>query len=345
MLTSRKDEHLSVVLEGRHVKSGVTTGLEKVNFVHCALPDLHFDEIDISAELLGRQLAAPIIVSSMTGGPSRAGAINEHIARACEQTGIAMAVGSQRVAIENAEEAGGLGKNLRKLAPSIPIIGNIGAAQLNTGFGLEEAKQAVDMIEADGLYVHLNPLQEAVQPEGDRDWRGLFEKIKRLNEELGVPVLIKEVGNGISAKLAKRFVDAGISHIDVAGAGGTSWAAVEAARIDDPHHAAVANSFSDWGVTTADAIRSVRDTCPQATIIASGGIKSGLDIARALRLGADFAGQAAGLLSAANASTDELVQHIESLKYALRIACFCTDSPNISALKKAEIAEIGDWNP
>ncbi|MEN0088459.1 MAG: type 2 isopentenyl-diphosphate Delta-isomerase [Pseudomonadota bacterium] len=337
MLTSRKDEHLSIVLERRHKAGRASAGFDAFEFVHCALPDLHFDEIDLSQDFLGRKLAAPFIVSSMTGGPSRAADINRNIAEACEAAGVALAVGSQRVAIEQEGAGGGLGADLRRIAPSVPIVGNIGVAQLNTGFGVDEARRAVDMLEADGLYIHLNPLQEAVQPEGDRDFRGLFYKIEALANELPVPVLIKEVGNGISAPLAKRFVDAGIRHIDVAGAGGTSWAAVEAARISDPTDAATANAFAQWGIPTADAVMAIRDAFPESVIIASGGVRSGIDAAKAIRLGADMVGQAAGLLDAANDSAAALVAHLEGLKKALRIVCFCTDSGDLEALRKADI--------
>ncbi|MEO0635923.1 MAG: type 2 isopentenyl-diphosphate Delta-isomerase [Pseudomonadota bacterium] len=337
MLTSRKDEHLSVVLERRHKPGRSTAGFDAFDFIHCALPDLHLDEIDLTTSFLGRRLSAPLLVSSMTGGPSRAAAINLNIAEACEAAGVAMAVGSQRVAIETDGADGGLSADLRRVAPSIPIIGNIGVAQLNTGFGVDEARRAVDMLEADGLYIHLNPLQEAVQPEGDRDFRGLFDKIIALSDALPVPVLIKEVGNGVSAPLAERFMKAGISHIDVAGAGGTSWAAVEAARISDPADAATANTFAEWGIPTAEAVRSIRERCPSSTIIASGGIRNGIDVAKAIRLGADMVGQAAGLLDAANDSADALTSHLNGLKRGLQICCFCTDSADLEALRKADI--------
>ena len=223
------------------------------------------------------------------------------------------------------------------MAPSVPIIGNIGAAQLNLGYGREEVLRAVEMIGADAIYVHLNPLQEAVQPEGDRDWSNLFEKIVALNDELPVPVIIKEVGNGISGALAKRCCDAGIQHIDVAGAGGTNWAAVEAARINDVAKAELANQFSDWGIPTALAVQQVRKSCPEASIIASGGIKTGIDAAKAIRIGADLVGQAAGLLHAANQSPEALIDHFEVMIAALRICCFCTGSKDLRGLKSAPI--------
>ena len=336
MLKNRKDEHLSVVLEERQKKSSKTTGFESIDFVHCALPEMHLDDVDTNTMFLGKRISAPLLVSSMTGGPERAAFINENLARACEAMSLPFAVGSQRVAIEE-NDNGGLGRSLRALAPSVPIIGNLGAAQLNRGFGIEEAKNAVDMIEADALYIHLNPLQEAVQPEGDRDWSGLFEKLAALATALPVPLAVKEVGSGISASLARRLFEAGITMIDVAGAGGTNWAAVEAARMEDTQKAKLANAFSDWGIPTALAVAEARVACPDATIIASGGIRNGIDIAKALRLGADIAGQAAGLLQAANTSPDALVEHFTTVIQELRICCFCTGARDLAALKKVDI--------
>ncbi len=336
MLKDRKDEHLSVVLNDLQKSSTKTTGFESIDFVHCALPEMHLDDIDLHTTFLGKRISAPLLVSSMTGGPERAAFINENLARACETMSLPFAVGSQRVAIEK-EGKGGLDRGLRALAPSVPIIGNLGAAQLNRGFGIDEAKRSVEMIDADALYIHLNPLQEAVQPEGDRDWSGLFDKIAALADDLPVPVAVKEVGSGISGSLARRLFDAGVTIIDVAGAGGTNWAAVEAARMDDPLKARLANAFCGWGIPTAVAVAEARVACPQSTIIASGGIRSGIDIAKAIRLGADIAGQAAGLLQAANTSTESLVAHFETVIQELRISCFCTGAKDLDALKTVPI--------
>lgn len=339
MPTNRKDEHLSIVLGQRQKQSTGTSGFERIEFVHCALPELDFDDVDVTTSFLGKRISAPILVSSMTGGPERAATINENIARACEALKLPFAVGSQRVAIEDGMD-GGLGRGLRTLAPSVPILGNLGAAQFNRGFGPNEAMKAVEMIEADALYVHLNPLQEAVQPEGDRDWSGLFDKIVAVAEALPVPVAIKEVGSGISAAIARRFTDAGITIIDVAGSGGTNWAAVEAARMSDANEAALANAFADWGIPTIDAVAEARAACPKATIIASGGIRSGIDVAKAVRAGADLAGQAAGLLHAANDSPDSLIRHFEDAVRQLRIVCFCTGSADLNALRTAHVRDI-----
>ena len=337
VLSDRKNQHLDIVLGGRG-RGGARTGLDEVVFAHVALPDLHLDEIDLSLPFLGRRIAAPLLVSSMTGGPARAEAINRHLALACEALRLPLAVGSQRVAIEGGG-AGGLGTELRRLAPSVPILANFGAAQLNTGFGAEEALRAVEMIEADALIVHLNPLQEAVQPEGDRDWRGLLGRIEVLARELPVPVVAKEVGSGLSGAVARRLWDAGVRVLDVAGAGGTSWAAVEAERARSPRQAAVARAFADWGLPTARAIMEVRTACPEAVVIGSGGIRDGLDAARAIRLGADLVGQASGLLEAATHSPEAVVDHFGTVIDQLRVACFCTGSRDLAALRVATLLD------
>ena len=316
------------------------TGLDAVRFVHQALPELDLAAVDLSTSFLGRRIGAPLLVSSMTGGPSRAEAINRHLAEACAALALPLAVGSQRVAIEGGGEAG-LGAELRRIAPSIPILANLGAAQLNLGFGPEEARRAVDMIEADALIVHLNPLQEAVQPEGDGNWTGLLGRIEALARALPVPVVAKEVGCGISGALARRLVEAGVEVIDVAGAGGTSWAAVEAERARSPAQAAIARAFADWGIPTAQAIREVRAACPGAVVVGSGGIRDGLDAARAIRLGADLVGMASGVLEAATRSAEAAAEALGVVVAQLRVACFCTGSRDLAALRLVSLLEDG----
>lgn len=336
MLTDRKTEHLDIVLTGRGRGPGTQTGFDEVVFEHVALPELDMAAIRLDTVFLKRQIKAPVLVSSMTGGPVRAEAINRNLAIACETLGIPLAVGSQRVAIEN-ESAGGLSTELRRLAPSIPILANFGAAQLNKGFGLAEARRALDMIGADALIIHLNPLQEAVQAEGDRDWRGLLGKIEALARSLPAPIIAKEVGSGISGRLARQLVDAGVGAIDVAGAGGTSWARVEGERARDPRQAAIALAFADWGLPTADAIREVRAAVPEATVIGSGGVRDGIDVAKAIRLGADLVGQAAGVLAAAVESPEAVIGHFTTVIDTLRVACFCTGSADLAALRQAPL--------
>lgn len=333
----RKNQHLDVVLGGL-ARPQVTSGLEKIAFEHVALPELDMDDIDLSTRFLGKWISAPLLVSSMTGGPARAAMINENLAVACEELQLPLAIGSQRVALEDNAQAG-LGSELRRHAPTTPLLGNFGAAQLNLGFGITEAQRAVEMIGADALIIHLNPLQEAVQPEGNRNWKGLLGRIEALASRLNVPLVVKEVGAGISGALARRLVDAGVAVIDVAGSGGTSWASVEAERSRTPQQRAIAEAFAGWGQPTAKAIQDARLACPEAVIIGSGGISNGVDAAKAIRLGADLVGQAAGVLPAAMISAEAVVSHLSVVVAQLRVACFCTASPNLEALRRARLQE------
>ncbi|WP_075217430.1 type 2 isopentenyl-diphosphate Delta-isomerase [Mongoliimonas terrestris] len=334
-MRARKDEHLDIVLERRTAPSRRgDAGFGALRFEHVALPEIDCDTIDLTSVFLGRRLSAPLLISSMTGGPDRAARINRHLAEAAEALGIALAVGSQRVALSGGGVAG-ITADLRRHAPSIPLIANLGGAQLVSGYGLDEARRAVDMIEADALVIHLNPLQEALQPEGDRAWSGVLAAIERLAAGLPVPLAVKEVGCGLSGRIAHRLVEAGVQIIDVAGAGGTSWAAIEAERAATAADRAVATAFADWGIPTAEAVRAVRSACPTAVVIASGGVRDGVDVAKAIRLGADLAGQAAATLDAALISPTAVVTHFETVIRQLRVACFCTGSADIAALRTA----------
>lgn len=335
-LISRKNDHLDIVLDPSRATSASSTGFDAFVFEHCAIPELHLDDIDLHANMFGRHLQAPLLISSMTGGAARATAINTNLAEAAQRLGIAMAVGSQRVALETAGDQG-LTRQLRQLAPDILLLANFGAAQLVRGYGLDEARRAVEMIEADALIVHLNPLQEAVQPGGDRDWRGVLKAIEALAGSLAVPVVIKEVGAGISGRVARQLVDAGVAAIDVAGAGGTSWAAVEAERAASEHERQIARAFANWGIPTAAALQAVRESCPDTPLIASGGVRDGVEVAKAIRLGADLVGQAAGVLQAALHSSEAVEAHFRVLIEQLRIACFCTGSADLSSLRQAPL--------
>jgi isopentenyl-diphosphate delta-isomerase len=332
---------VDIVLAEDVAARATTTGLERIRFEHVALPEIDLDQVDLSTDFLGRRLAAPILVSSMTGGPLHARAINEAIAIAAGRLGMAFAVGSQRVALEGRGD-GGFGRELRSLAGSVPILANIGAAQLAQWDAARTASAAIDMIDADALIVHLNPLQEAVQAGGDRNWAGLLGRIEALARVCPRPLVVKEVGSGISSSLARRLFDAGVHVIDVAGAGGTSWAAVEGCRAASPRQRAVAEAFRDWGIPTATAVVAVRRACPAATVIASGGVRDGVDAAKALRLGADLVGQAAGALRAALDGPDALTDHFAAFIEQLRIVCFCTGSLDLAALRKAPLVEPVD---
>ncbi|HEY8615940.1 type 2 isopentenyl-diphosphate Delta-isomerase [Phenylobacterium sp.] len=325
----RKDEHLDIALRQQ---AGGANGFDSLVLEHCALPELDLAEIDLATRFLDRELALPFLISSMTGGPERGAAINANLAVAAEHLGIPLAVGSQRVALEGAAQAG-IDAGLRRLAPGIPIWSNLGAAQLVQGYGVDDARRAVEMIGADALIVHLNPLQEAVQPAGDRHWAGVLAALETLAVRLERPVIVKEVGYGLSGAVARRLQDVGVAAVDVAGAGGTDWAAIEAERIADVQERQVADAFQGWGIPTPRAIAEVRAACPDLPVIGSGGIRHGVDAAKAIRLGADLVGQAGGVLAAALVSAEAVVQHFETLARQLRIACFCTGARDLPALR------------
>lgn len=336
-LTTRKNQHLDIVLASQRARPVVASGFECLHFEHCALPELDLAAVDISTSLFGKPLAAPLLISSMTGGAQRAEAINHHLAEAAEELGIALAVGSQRVALERGGDGTGLSRELRRLAPSVPLLGNIGAAQLVQGYGVDQARRALEMIDADALIIHLNPLQEAVQNRGDRNWCGVLSAIERLAAVLEAPLVVKEVGSGLSARVARQLLDAGVAVLDVAGAGGTNWAAVESERAVNAHQRGVAEAFANWGIPTAQAIASVRQACPDAILIGSGGIANGIDAAKAIRLGANLVGQAAAVLESALISSEAVVEHFRVLTEQLRIVCFCTGSANLAELAQAPL--------
>ncbi|MFQ5943450.1 MAG: type 2 isopentenyl-diphosphate Delta-isomerase [Anaerolineales bacterium] len=330
----RKADHIRVNLE-QDVDSGLIAGFETLRFEHNALPELNLNEINLSQELLGRNVAAPLLISSMTGGTEQAGEINRNLAQAAQNSGIAMGLGSQRVAIEDPSLADTF--NVRDLAPDVLLFANLGAVQLNYGYGADEAQRAIDMIEADALVLHLNALQEAVQPEGDTKFDGLLSKIGTLVGSVSVPVIAKEVGWGISAAVAVRLVQAGVAAIDVAGAGGTSWSQVEMHRATDERQAELASRFVDWGIPTAEAVRQVRAALPGVPVIASGGLRSGIDIAKSIALGAQLGGMAGPFLRAANESSQAVSDLIDQTLKELRVSMFATGSRDLNALRAAKL--------
>ena len=335
-IVNRKDQHLDVILAGM-ANHGLGNGFGDVRFVHEALPDLDHGKIDLGTDFLGRRLKAPLLISSMTGGPARAEAINARLAEAAQHLGIALAVGSQRAALDADGATPGLDMALRLKAPDTPILANIGAAQLTRGFGVDEARRVLDMIAADALIVHLNPLQEACQPEGDRDWWGVGAALEALVKAIDAPVVVKETGAGLSAATARRLFAMGVAAVDVAGAGGSNWATVEGERAEGEADKVHAAAFADWGMPTARAIAEVRAACPGGLIIGSGGIRDGVEAAKAIRLGADMVGQAAGVLTAATISTEAVVEHFQTVLRQMRTVCFCTGSANLTALRRAPL--------
>lgn len=330
----RKDEHLDIVL--RQHSAPHENVFDRLSLEHCALPERDLDTVDLSVRFLGRPLALPFLISAMTGGPTRATAINHHLAEAAQQLGIAFGVGSQRVSLDGHAGAG-LDKTLRQIAPDVLLLANFGAAQFADGYGVDEARRAIDMVEADALVIHLNPLQEAVQADGGRRWSGALDAIERLVRDMGRPVIAKEVGYGISAKVARQLAAAGIAAIDVAGSGGTAWAAVEGERATSDTGRRIASAFDGWGIPTPTTILAVRRACPSLPIIGSGGIRHGVDAAKAIRLGADLVGQAAPVLQAAMTSTDAVMAHFALMAEQLRIACFCTGSADLAALRTVPV--------
>ena len=327
----RKLDHIRINLEEEVQGRGITTGLERYRFVHQALPELNLTEIDLSVELLGKKLRAPLIISSMTGGAATLERINLALAEAAQAEGIAMGVGSQRAAIENPSLA--YTYQVRRVAPDILLFANLGAIQLNYGYGVDECRRAVEMIEADALILHLNVLQESVQPEGDTNWHGLLRKIEAVCKALDVPVVGKEVGWGISEQVARQLKEAGVAAIDVAGAGGTSWSEVERHRAPTERLRRVAGAFISWGIPTADAIQMVRRGAPELPIIASGGLRDGVDAAKAIALGATATAMASPYLKRAVEGPAAVAEEIEIVAQQLRVAMMCIGAPNIHALQ------------
>lgn len=331
---SRKADHLRVCLE-EDVQFQATTGLERYRFRHCCLPELDYADLQLGTEFLGKSLAAPLLISSMTGGTELAQRINYRLAAAAQRFGLAMGVGSQRVAIENPELATTFA--VRSVAPDILLFANLGAVQLNYSYGLAQCQRAVDWLEADALILHLNPLQEAVQTRGDTNFRGLLGKIGQLCRSLPVPVIAKEVGNGISAPFAAQLIEVGISAIDVAGAGGTSWARVESERASDRRQRRLGQTFANWGIPTADCITAIHQLAPDLPLIASGGLRNGLEVAKALALGADLAGLALPFLQAAADSELALQELIETLSAEIATVLFCTGSASLADLRAGKL--------
>jgi isopentenyl-diphosphate delta-isomerase len=329
---SRKAEHLRVCLEEDVRAAGISSGFERFRFVHQALPEMDLSDVDLSTGFLDHDLAAPILISSMTGGTAEAGRINTNLARAAQELGLAMGVGSQRAAIESASLAESY--QVRDVAPDILLFANLGAVQLNRGYGAEECARAIEMIDAQALVLHLNPLQECLQAGGDVQFGGLLDRIGRICHEVPFPVIVKEVGWGISAELAGQLAEAGVAAIDVAGAGGTSWSEVEGKRTMEEGRRQIARAFRDWGIPTAQCLQDVRKALPEHPVIASGGIGTGVEAAKALALGADLVGMAGGLLEAAAESGDQTIAVLKGVLTQLRIAMFCCGVGDLNALRQ-----------
>jgi len=333
----RKAEHIRICLES-DVQFQQGSGFDRYQFIHSCLPELDYQNIDLTTKLLGKQLGAPILMSSMTGGTTQAKEINYRLAEVAQEYKLAMGVGSQRVAIEQPQVADTF--QVRQIAPDILLLANLGAVQLNYKYGIDECLRAVELLGADALILHLNPLQECIQPQGDTNFKGLLDRIATVCARLPVPVIIKEVGNGISVSTAQQLIAAGVSGIDVAGAGGTSWAKVESERAQTVLQRRLGQTFADWGIPTTTCITAIRQIAPTLPLIASGGVRNGLDIAKAIALGADVAGLALPFLQAADISTAAVAELVQILMAEIQTVLFCTGNANLSALQQANCLDL-----
>lgn len=329
MISDRKLEHLLICKNYDVEFKDKTTGFEDVELIHNALPEVDKNDIDLSTSVFGKKLDSPLFITAITGGHPAAKEINKQLAIAAEDNNIALGVGSQRAACEHPELADTYSV-VRDNAPDCLLVGNIGAPQLNL------ANKAVEILDADILAIHLNPLQESIQPEGDLDARGYLELISKITDVVDIPVMAKETGCGISAETAKQLVDAGISFIDIEGAGGTSWAAVETYRAEDRYYGEL---FWDWGIPTAISTAEVTNTV-DVPVISSGGIRSGLEAAKAIALGADSVGMALPFLKK-SISQEELNHFINKFNDSLRIAMFLVGANNIEELKQSKLVIRG----
>lgn len=334
----RKDDHIRINLEEQVQFPNLTTGLERWRFMHQAVPEMALADVNTQITLFGKTLNSPLLISSMTGGTERAENINRTLAEAAQEAGIAMGLGSQRAAIE--DETLARTYNVRAVAPDILLFANLGAVQFNYGYGIDQCRRAVDLIEADALILHLNVVQEATQPEGDTNFSGLLAKIEGVCRALHVPVIAKEVGWGFSREAARQLADAGVSALDVAGAGGTSWSEVEYYRAPTAKHANVARAFADWGIPTSDSIMYSREAAPELPVFASGGLRDGVDIAKCIALGASLGGIAGPFLKATVQSIDAVRDLIWELSTQLRVAMFASGAVDIEALQHTELLRV-----
>ncbi|MCF6254395.1 MAG: type 2 isopentenyl-diphosphate Delta-isomerase [Thiomicrorhabdus sp.] len=315
-ITQRKQDHINAILQDTEVERN-QGGFETLRLMHRGLPECCLKQIDTTSDFLGKPISFPFLISSMTGGAAHnLGQINRHLAEAAEACQVPMAVGSQRAMI--LDQAAQKTFALRQYAPTAPLIANLGAVQLNYGFGVDEAKRAIETLEADALYLHLNPLQEVIQPEGDTNFANLADKIHQLSQQIEIPIILKEVGSGLSPKDIELGLQAGIQHFDVAGRGGTSWSRIEAHRADNP----LGFTFQDWGLTTLEALKMSHPYQLDAFFIASGGIRNGIDMVKSVIMGGRLCGVAAPLLPPALDSTAKVVEKIEQFKDEFTTAQF-----------------------
>lgn len=327
----RKDDHIQINLDYDVSSKGITSGLDKYRFEHNALPNINLEDIDTKVDFLGYSLGLPLMISSMTGGTSQGEHINRNLAIAAQHFHIALALGSGRIALKNPSTAKSF--YVRQEAPDILLFANLGAVQFNYGYTVKQCLELIELLEANGLILHLNPLQEAVQPEGNTHFERLIDRISEVCSALSVPVIVKEVGWGLSPGVIMALYQAGVAAVDVAGAGGTSWSEVERYR-GTTEQSAIASAFSDWGIPTSDALIQAHSCAPNIPIIASGGIRTGVDAAKCLVLGSSMVGMASPFLKAAIQSSQDVEKIIRVFEQQLRITMFCTGNSDIECLRK-----------
>jgi len=331
-ISQRKKDHIQLCLKDEVMFKTKTNGLENYEFEHNALTEVVFNKIDLSTSFFSKKISYPFLISCMTGGTDKAEKINEQLARAAKILNIPIGVGSQRGALENKNHHSSY-RVVRQTAGKVPVLGNIGASQIAKSKNLiDDIKLLIDLIEADAMVVHLNPLQELLQFEGEPDFKGLLKNLEKICSKIKVPIIVKEVGSGISKSVAKKLVDIGIDGIDVAGAGGTSWAAVELIRKNEEDI-----FFREWGLPTSYCIRTVNELKKnfRFTLIASGGINNGVDIAKSIALGADLAASARIILHEVTKNgADGVVKLIEEWFLTVKKIMYLTNCDNIYKLTK-----------
>jgi isopentenyl-diphosphate delta-isomerase len=340
-IVKRKQRHIRVSLE-KNVDSETPTGFGDVSLIHRAAPEIDLRDVDVSTKLFGRQLSAPLIISAITGGTEEAERINRILAKVAQKHEIGIGVGSQRIAIEQPELERTF-SIVREAAQDTLVIGNIGCPQISLGWGVKEARKAIEMVDADALAIHMNPLQEAVQVRGDTKYKGIVKKIKELTGSLEVPVIMKETGAGISYEDAARFEAVGVAGFEISGLGGTSWAAVEhhiAREMGEERMECIGKALWSWGIPTACSLVEVR-TASKGKVIASGGLRNGLEVAKALTLGADAVGIAKPFLQKAVEGEEALERYIEMIIDETKICMFLVGAQNLAEMSKAPAVVTG----
>ncbi len=346
-LINRKLEHVEITVFG-NVSGKTSTLLEEVTLVHQAFPGISMEEVDTTTWFLGHKLNAPIMVTGMTGGTPELGRINGVIASVVEDLGLAMGVGSERVVIESPSSEESF-RVVRRNAPTIPLVANIGMPQIAKGYGVKELERIISVIEADALAVHLNVAQEVFQPEGETEYQeAVLAKLKDLSMQIGVPIILKETGCGLSMETVKRFTEAGFHNFDVSGQGGTSWIAVEKTRGErrgnwKSHSASI---FSSWGIPTAATIVEARWADPQSFLIGSGGLRNGLDIGKVIALGANVGGFALPVLEASLEGKEAIRKFLNEVEFQLKVSMLMTGSKDVESLRRAPLVvkgELRDW--